>query len=61
MLNFQIIIPAHNEEEFLEKTLESLVAQTHLPKKIIVVNDSSTDGTQKIIDQFSEKHTFIFP
>lgn len=59
MLNFQIIIPAHNEEEFLEKTLESLVAQTHLPKKIIVVNDSSTDGTQKVINQFSEKHTFI--
>lgn len=35
------------------------MAQTHLPKKIIIVNDSSTDGTQKIIDQFSASHEFI--
>lgn len=30
-----------------------------LPRKVIVVNDASTDGTQKIIQQFSEKHSFI--
>lgn len=58
-MNFQIIIPAHNEEAFLEKTLLSLVEQTLLPKKIIVVNDSSTDKTQEIIDRFAEKYHFI--
>lgn len=54
-----IVIPAHNEEAHLSKTLESLANQTFLPKKVVVVNDASTDGTQKIIDQFSEKYSFI--
>lgn len=54
-----IVIPAHNEEAHLSKTLESLAEQTFLPKKVVVVNDASTDGTQKIIDQFSEKYSFI--
>jgi len=58
-MNIQIIIPAHNEEAFLAQTLDSLVAQTLLPRKIVVVNDGSTDGTQIIIDSFSEKHPFI--
>ena len=36
-----------------------MTEQTFLSKKIIVVNDASTDGTQKIIDHFTEKHSFI--
>ncbi|MAP80063.1 MAG: glycosyl transferase family 2 [Aequorivita sp.] len=58
-MDIYIIIPAHNEEEFIGKALQSLVAQTLLPKQIVVVNDASTDGTQKIIDTFSEKYDFI--
>ncbi len=58
-MNIYIIIPAYNEEVHLSKTLQSLVEQTFLPKKIIVVNDNSTDGTQGIIDSFFEKHSFI--
>lgn len=55
-MKYQIIIPAHNEEQFIEQTLESLVNQTSPPKNILVVNDNSTDGTQKIIDQFCLSH-----
>lgn len=58
-MNFYIVIPAHNEQAYLSKTLQSLVEQTLLPSKIVVVNDASTDETQKIIDQFSEKYNFI--
>ena len=58
-MDFYIVIPAHNEEAHLQKTLQSLVEQTFLPKKIVVVNDASTDGTQNIIQQFSEKYSFI--
>ncbi len=58
-MDIYIIIPAHNEEAFLTQTLQSLVAQTLLPKKIVVVNDASTDGSQNIINQFSEKYAFI--
>lgn len=54
-----IIIPAHNEEAYIANTLQSFVVQTILPLKIVVVNDASTDGTQDIIQKFSEKYPFI--
>jgi len=58
-LNIYIIIPAHNEENHLSQVLGSLLEQTHLPKKIVIVNDASTDGTKDIIRNFSENHSFI--
>ncbi len=58
-MDFYIVIPTYNEEAFLDKTLQSLVKQTFTPKKIVVVNDSSTDGTQQIINSFTEKYSFI--
>lgn len=58
-MNFYIIIPAHNEEAYLSETLQSLVDQILTPKKIVIVNDNSTDNTQGIIDAFSSKFDFI--
>jgi len=58
-MKYYIIIPAYNEEAFMAITLQSLVAQTVLPSKIIVVNDSSTDSTAEIVTSFSEKYPFI--
>lgn len=58
-MNIYIIIPAHNEEQFIGKTLESLVAQSLLPKKIVVVNDHSTDSTGKIVQDFMARYDFI--
>ncbi len=39
--------------------LDSLVNQTQLPKKVIVVNDNSSDKTESICHSFSEKHNWI--
>ncbi|MBL87153.1 MAG: glycosyl transferase family 2 [Winogradskyella sp.] len=58
-MNFYIIIPAHNEEAFISKTLESLTKQTLLPKKLVVVNDNSTDNTEAVVDGFSKMHPWI--
>ncbi|WP_139853803.1 glycosyltransferase [Aequorivita sinensis] len=58
-MDFYIIIPAHNEEAYIGKMLQSIVEQTILPKKVVVVNDASTDDTQKIVDQFSKQYPFI--
>tara|TARA_R110001583_G_scaffold6136_2_gene31921 strand:+ start:306 stop:1160 length:855 start_codon:yes stop_codon:yes gene_type:complete len=57
-LKYYIVIPAHNEEAFLEKTLSSLSEQTLLPKKVIIVNDNSTDSTEAIIDTYCEGYGF---
>jgi len=58
-MKFQIIIPAHNEEEFISQTLESLSQQTLLPKKVIVVNDNSSDKTKEIVEGFAEQQNWI--
>ena len=58
-MNIYIIIPAHNEEEYIGNTLESLVTQTVLPKQLVVVNDNSTDNTQLIVKDFISKYSWI--
>ncbi|WP_147678349.1 glycosyltransferase [Algibacter pacificus] len=58
-MNIHIVIPAHNEESSIGLTLESLVNQTLLPKKIVVINDNSSDNTEKIVRDFTEKYPFV--
>ncbi len=59
-MNYQIIIPAHNEEKYIDYTLNTLVQQRVLPKNILVVNDNSTDMTQLIIDKYCGSHPSLF-
>jgi len=52
-MNYYVIIPAHNEEAFLTDTLNSVLRQSLQPKKVVVVNDNSTDTTEAIINEFT--------
>lgn len=58
-MNFYIVIPAHNESDSIGLTLQSLINQTLLPKKVVIVNDNSTDNTAAIVNGYAEKHNFI--
>ncbi|MFV8336917.1 glycosyltransferase family 2 protein [Flavobacterium sp. RSP29] len=58
-MNYYIVIPAHNEEAFIALTLESLISQIVLPKKVVVVNDNSTDKTAEIVTSFAKENPFI--
>ena len=58
-MNYYIVIPSHNEEKFIALTIQSLVEQTVLPSKIVVVNDNSTDRTAEIVKGFSENYSWI--
>ncbi|TBX67667.1 glycosyltransferase family 2 protein [Flavobacterium silvisoli] len=58
-MNYYIVIPSHNEEQFIGLTLQSLIDQTVLPQKIVVVNDHSTDKTAEIVSAFAQQHPFI--
>ena len=58
-MNYYVIIPAYNEESFIGLTLESLASQTVLPKKVIVVNDNSTDKTAEIVLAFAKENPFV--
>ena len=55
-MSVSIIIPVYNAEKFLPKCLDSLVNQTLKDIEIIVVNDSSPDNSQKIIDKYTKKY-----
>ncbi|WP_027138452.1 glycosyltransferase [Gaetbulibacter saemankumensis] len=58
-MNIYIVIPAHNEESSIGLTLDSLAKQTLPPKKVVVVNDNSTDNTEDIVEALAEKHHWI--
>jgi glycosyltransferase involved in cell wall biosynthesis len=58
-MDIYIIIPAHNEDHYIGKTLQSLVKQTLLPNKVVVVNDNSTDTTQSIVEDYASKYSWI--
>ncbi|MDP3882795.1 MAG: glycosyltransferase [Candidatus Staskawiczbacteria bacterium] len=50
-----IVIPARNEEKFIQKTIESLKSATVCPLEIIVVVNGSEDKTFKIAKQYATK------
>lgn len=54
-----IIIPAYNEEEFLPKTLDSIIAQKRQPDELIVVDDNSSDQTPNIVQEYGLKNPWI--
>lgn len=58
-MDLYIVIPCHNEATLINQTLTSLVQQTVLPKKIVVVNDHSTDNSEQVISAFAKAHSFI--
>jgi len=53
-MNIEAVIPARNEERYIERTLQALVRQTLRPSRIIVVNDGSTDRTAEIAAKYAD-------
>ena len=47
-----VIIPVFNEQDFIKKSVESLIDQTIKPAEVIYVNDNSTDNSKNIIKTF---------
>ncbi len=58
-VDYVLVTPARNEERFLEHTIQSVVAQTILPRKWVIISDGSTDRTDEIVERFAAKHRFI--
>lgn len=58
MSKISVIVPVFNVENYIAKCLDSLINQTLDNIEIIVVNDGSTDNSQKIISEYitNNKH-----
>ncbi|MFC1772112.1 glycosyltransferase [Pseudomonadota bacterium] len=51
-----VVVPAHNDEDYLESCIQSLMAQTVLPDEIIICDDASLDGTRDIAIRLAERY-----
>ena len=54
-MKFSIIIPVYNVENYLRECLDSVLHQTFGDWEAICVNDGSTDGSSRILEQFSAR------
>jgi len=54
-MKLSVIVPVYNTGKYLEKCLDSLLAQTLEDIEIIIVNDGSGDDSQIIIDKYSRQ------
>ena len=57
--SYILITPARNEAQFIDLTLQSMVAQTLLPLRWVIVSDGSTDGTDDIVRKYTADHPWI--
>jgi glycosyltransferase involved in cell wall biosynthesis len=58
-IRYVLITPARNEEPFIEKTIQSVIKQTVLPARWVIVNDGSTDATSSIVRKYLADHQWI--
>jgi len=58
-LRYVLMTAAYNEEAFIARTIESVVAQTMLPARWIIASDGSTDRTDEIVSSFAGRYAFI--
>lgn len=54
-----IITPAKDEAQYIERTIRSVVTQTHRPALWIIVDDGSTDGMGEIADEAARRWGWI--
>lgn len=54
-----VIVPVYNIRDYLPRCVESICNQTYSHLEIILVDDGSNDGTEKLVDELAAKDTRI--
>lgn len=54
-----IIVPVYNIKEYLERCVDSILAQTYENIEVLLVDDGSTDGTSLLVDELGKKDSRI--
>ncbi len=50
-----VIIPAYNEEKYLSQAIDSIITQTYENWELLIINDGSTDGTEKVANDYVKR------
>lgn len=59
MPQFSIIITSHNQDRFIKDAVDSAISQRSLSKEVIVVDDASSDGSVKTLEEYGDKIRLI--
>ena len=49
-----VIIPAYNAQDFIQKALDSVLAQSYSHYEVLIVNDGSTDNTEALVKTYHD-------
>lgn len=60
MAKVSVIMPVYNLEDYLNRSINSLVNQSFSDIEIIIIDDGSTDNSQKIIKSYNDKRIKLF-
>ncbi|MCX2739943.1 glycosyltransferase family 2 protein [Pontibacter anaerobius] len=58
-VGFSVIIPVHNKLPHLERSVNSVLHQTHKNLEVILIDDASTDGSSKKLQDFTDKRVKV--
>lgn len=56
---YVVVTPVRDEVRHVQRTLESVARQTHRPRRWILVDDGSTDGTTAVLQSFARQHAWV--
>jgi GT2 family glycosyltransferase len=56
---YVLVTPARNEAWYIELTIQSVIAQSVLPMKWVIVSDGSTDNTDVIVKKYAGRYEWI--
>lgn len=51
-----VIVPVYNREHIVPRALDSILAQTYEPLEIIAIDDGSTDGSRRVLEDYSHRY-----
>ena len=53
--SISVVMPVFNDEKYLKESIESILLQTYENYEFIIVNDGSTDRSEKIIENYQKQ------
>jgi len=56
---YVLVTAARNEQAYIERTIQAVIAQTIRPRRWVIVSDGSTDRTDAIVERYAAEHDFI--